>query len=369
MSVRKRFKNNGSYVWEFCITIQKHPRKQYRKSGFKTKQDALNAEQEAIIKYKNKKNKLNPEKATFKEILDLFFEHIEFSNEYSEGTISNYKGYYNNHLKDFHYMTLEALSPYIIQKWFDKATKNKSPHIINGCRKLCKAAFNYALRMKWIFENPFEYMPRAVEPVKLRRRFTIEEIKKIIKVCKKDFPQFYCIFSLAIFTGMRLGEYSALCIDDIDFNKNQIWITKQYTKRKIKNRNKTTNSRRIVDFPPSVGEIIKWHIRKYQIFSGYLFKGKNPENPVSSNWINSQFDKLLKASGYPENYMRVHDLRGQFVDILHTLGLPTVYISRQVGHARTSTTNDIYSAIMNDVKINAKEAIEDKIFCEHFVSI
>lgn len=67
--------------------------------------------------------------------------------------------------------------------------------------------------------------------------------------------------------------------------------------------------------------------------------------------------------------MRVHDLRGQFVDILHTLGLPTVYISRQVGHARTSTTNDIYSAIMNDVKTNAKEAIEDKIFCEHFVSI
>ena len=369
MSVRKRFKKDGGYVWEFCITIQKHPRKQYRKSGFKTKQDALQAEQEAIIKYKNKKIKFNPERTSFKEIIDLFIEHIENSNEYSEGTISNYKGYYNNHLEDFKYVSIEELSPHLIQKWFDKATKEKSPHIINGCRKLCKAAFNYVLRIKLLSENPFEYMPKAQEPVKLRHRFSIDEIKKVIKICKEKFPQFYCIFSLAIFTGMRLGEYSAICIEDIDFNKNQIWITKQYTKRKIKNRTKTNNSRRIVDFPPSVGKIIKWHIRKYQIFSGFLFKGKNSGNPISANWVNSQFDNLLKACGYPENYMRVHDLRGQFVDILHTLGLPTVYISRQVGHARTSTTNDIYSAIMSDVKTNAKKAIEEEIFCEHFVSI
>ena len=55
MSVRKRYKTNGSYVWEFCITIQKHPRKQYRKSGFKTKTEAQQAEYEAIKKYKNKK--------------------------------------------------------------------------------------------------------------------------------------------------------------------------------------------------------------------------------------------------------------------------------------------------------------------------
>ena len=67
--------------------------------------------------------------------------------------------------------------------------------------------------------------------------------------------------------------------------------------------------------------------------------------------------------------MRLHDLRGQYVDLSHTLGLPVVYTSRQVGHARTSTTNDIYSSIMLEVNINAKEKIEEIIFCEHLVSI
>lgn len=368
MSVRKRYKEDGSFVWEFCITIQKKPRKQYRKSGFKTKQLAQEAEQEAIQKYKNKNISLNIDKTTFKDILKLFFEHIEESDKYQEGTISNYKGYYNNHLQDFYYLTLPEITPYFIQRWFNKASKDKSPYIINGCRKLCKAAFNYCLNMKMIVDNPFTSMDIADEPNILRNRFTIEELKNLIKICFEHKPQFFCIFTLAVLTGMRLGEYTAICVEDIYFDKNQVWVQKQYTRRELKERTKTKTSKRIADFPYSVGRIIKWHIRKNQIFSGFLFKGKN-NRPVSPNWVNKQFDELLELAGYPKDFMRLHDLRGQYVDLSHTLGLPVVYTSRQVGHARTSTTNDIYSSIMSEVNINAKEKIEEIIFCEHLVSI
>ena len=55
--------------------------------------------------------------------------------------------------------------------------------------------------------------------------------------------------------------------------------------------------------------------------------------------------------------MRVHDLRGQYIDLGHKLELPTVYLSRQVGHARTSTTTDIYSQILEDVGEDAKKKI------------
>lgn len=368
MSVRKRYKEDGSFTWEFCITITKTPRKQLRKSGFKTKSEALNAEQEAINKYKNKQLTLSPTKTTFKDILKLFFEHIEESGDYQLGTITNYKGYYNNHLQYFYDLRIEEISPYIIQKWLNNANKTKSPHVINGCRKLCKAAFNYCLNMKMIVDNPFTAMKKAEEPKILRHRFTIEELKAVQKKCFEEFPDFYCIFCLAVFTGMRLGEYTALTVGDIYFKYNQIWVQKQYTRRELKGRTKTNGSIRIVDFSESVGKTIKWHIRRRQIFSGLLFKGKK-DNPVSPNWVNKQFDELLMACGYSKKYMRLHDLRGQYVDLLHTLGLPDVYISRQVGHARTSTTNDIYTAIMSDININAKDKIEEKIFCEHFVSI
>lgn len=361
MSVRKRYKKDGSFVWEFCITIQKHPRKQYRKSGFKTKAEAQLAEYDAIDKYKNKYIKLNPDKTTFSNIMNVFLEHIEKSSEYSKGTIANYRGYYNNHLCFFYEYTINEITPMLVQDWIDTLSKTKSPHVVNGCRKLCKAAFNYAKKINLIPANPFENMSKVKEPIVLRNRFELADIKKIVNVCKSDFPDYYCLFVLAIFTGMRLGEYSAICVEDINFKTGQIWITKQYTRRELKEKTKTLTSKRIVDIPPSIGNILKWHIRKKEIFSGYLFRGKNKIKPVSPNWVNAQFDKLLIACGYPSNYMRVHDLRGQFVDIQHALGLPTVYISRQVGHARTSTTNDIYSSILQEVNSNAKTLMENKI--------
>lgn len=361
MSIRKRYKKDGLFTWEFCITIQKHPRKQFRKSGFKTKIDAQQAEFEAIKKYKNKSFALNPEKTRFKDILDLFIEHIENSIEYSKGTVQNYKGYLKNHLQYFNEFRLDELTPLAIQQWLD-ASKNKSPYVLNGCRKLCKASFNYAIQMKLIIENPFSTMRISTEPKVIRKRFTIDEIKKIIKICKTQMPEFYCIFSLAIFTGMRLGEYSALKVEDIDFKNNRVFVTKQFTRGILKDRTKTRASTRLVNFSDTIGEIIKWHIKKQAICQGLLFRSSKENKPVSPKWIKRKFNLLLLLSGYPENYMRVHDLRGQFVDLLHTLGLPIVYISREVGHSRTATTNDIYSEIMSEVYTSANKKIEEKIF-------
>ena len=367
MSIRKRQLKNG-YTWEYCITIQKNPRKQIRKSGFKTKYEALEEEEKAKKLFK-KVVSLNPEKTKFKEILDIFIEHIEISNEYQNGTVQNYKGYLNNHLKPFYNYTIFELTPILIQNWFDEATITKSPYIINGCRKLCKAAFNYAINKELITTNPFDKMQKASEPIVIRKRFTIERLKEIINICFKNMPDFFCIFCLATLTGARLGEYSAVCVENIDFERQKIEIVQQYTRRQLKDRTKKKKKKRVIDFSYTMGKILKWHIRRNKIFSGFLFKGKDKNRPVSANWVNDRFDDLLVLCGYPKNYMRLHDLRGQYVDLMHSMGMPDVYISRKVGHARTSTTNDIYSEILADVNINATNKIEENIFCEHFVNI
>lgn len=61
------------------------------------------------------------------------------------------------------------------------------------------------------------------------------------------------------------------------------------------------------------------------------------------------------------DHMRLHDLRGQYVDIMHANKIPTVYISRQVGHSSTRITNDIYSHILQDTVDDAINVI-DKAF-------
>lgn len=160
---------------------------------------------------------------------------------------------------------------------------------------------------------------------------------------------------------MRLGEYSAVCVENINPKRNEIYINKQYTRGELKARTKTLESTRVAKYPEELNEIIKWHRRKYNVFSGFLFKGKD-NKPISQKTISRRFKDLLKLCGYPENYMRVHDLRGEYVDIMNSAGVPVPFISRNIGHARTSTTNDIYTSILNSVKDEAMEKLSKKIF-------
>ena len=68
-----------------------------------------------------------------------------------------------------------------------------------------------------------------------------------------------------------------------------------------------------------------------------------------STWIERKFDCLLKLCGYPEHYCRVHDLRGEYVDIMPLCGIPITYISRQVGHTDPKITSQVYTQILNQL--------------------
>lgn len=370
MPVGKRWnKDKTKFTWKYTIDLPsteftaggQPKRKQESISGFATEKEAKKAERDRLNEIESGRIIINGN-STFLQVVNMFLNYVKESPDYAKGTYKNYDGYNKNHLVPFHNIKIKNISSLYIENWVIEMQKaQKSPYIINGCRKFAIAAFNYAKKHRLITHNPFEQLEKTDEPKVLRHRLSIEEIKKMHKVCEQELPDFYCVFTLAIFTGMRLGEYSAIEKEVIDFKKSQIWVHKQYTNRELKDRNKTRESTRIVDFSPTIGGIIKWHIKKYSIFSGLLFRGKDGK-PISANWANKRFNELLKLCGYAENYIRLHDLRGQFVDIMHTLGMPDVYISRQVGHARTSTTNDIYSYIMGEVKTNAHAQLEQKVF-------
>jgi len=60
--------------------------------------------------------------------------------------------------------------------------------------------------------------------------------------------------------------------------------------------------------------------------------------------------------------MRLHDLRGQYVDIMHVCGIPTEYISRQVGHSSTVITSNIYTQILDAIPIEASIRMDKKVF-------
>lgn len=178
---------------------------------------------------------------------------------------------------------------------------------------------------------------------------------------QKTFARILLPFCIIFLTGMRVGEYSALTVNDIDFTNKLIYVDKQFTRGELKNRNKTAESTRIVHVSEKMLEILKWHIKEFNVKEGFLFVDMNGM-PVSAKWVSRKFKKLLKLNGFEEDYCRVHDLRGQYVDIMHYCGISTEYIAKEVGHSNTATTSNIYTQILQEVPIEANKRMDNELF-------
>ena len=328
---------------------------------YATEKEGKKAERDFLNNLEGGKVELN-DNATGNDIILFYIDYAEKEGRYAKGTVENYKCIHKHHIGIFDTVLVKKITPALIRLWRKSLVeKGLSPYRINDCIKLLKSAYNYAIREKVINSNPFADVRNETLPKKVRRRFSAEELGELLSSCKKILPDYYCIFALSCLTGMRVGEYSALTIDDIDFRNKFIYVTKQYTKGELKTRTKTVGSTRVVHPSDMTLEILKWHISRFNIKEGLLFKNSEGK-PVSAKWVSRRFNKLLLLNDYPEKYVRVHDLRGQYVDIQHSVGTPTEQIAKEVGHSRTSTTSDIYSQILKEVPREMNKRMDKKIF-------
>lgn len=362
-------KQKTKFSWKVVIHIPinefdrygKQKRKHLYIGCYRTEKEAKQAEREALNRHDNGKLELN-KNATCKDVILFYIEYAEKEAKYAKGTIANYKCLHREHLNMFDEVPVSKVTPALIRAWRRMVIEKKlSPYRINDCIKLLKAAFNYAIKEKELSSNPFIDMENEKIPKKLRRRFSTAELSELLENCRSMLPDYYCIFFLSCLTGMRVGEYTALTVEDIDFNNAIIYINKQYTRGELKDRNKTIGSTRIVHPSIKTLEVIKLHIETYNITTGLLFPDSNG-NPVSAKWISRRFKKLLLLNDYPEDFCRVHDLRGQYVDVQHSLGTPTELISKEVGHSRTATTSDIYTQILEEVPKEMNNRMDEVLF-------
>lgn len=355
MSVRKRYKSDGTFTWEFCITIQKKPRKQYRKSGFKTKLEAQQAEYEAISKQIKGYN-LDKENLTFETLSKMFLETCKTK---SKSINRNYNNSYNNHLQYFHEIKIKDINSLLIEKWINES--GKTPATIAECVKFCKAVFNYGIKHDIVVKNPFLRIEKPKVFPKERNRLTVNEALNLLQECKKLFPDFYPILATQIFTGMREGELLAIKWSDLDFKKGKLKVQRQYTQGELKETLKTSSSYRTIDICPTLLRILKEYRVQRGKISEFVFTNSkgNLHNP--RNLIQRRFEPLLENIYHDRKYMRFYDLRGTYVDILLSQGVPLKYIQSQVGHSNFQTTMNAYSKLVKDVNEHAVDILEKTV--------
>jgi integrase len=222
--------------------------------------------------------------------------------------------------------------------------------------------FSYAARRGLISENPVSRLERGERPRVRRREMRIlsrEEIDLLLRNVTSTYQE---VIATAVFTGLRQGELLGLTWADVDFANGVLHVRCQLDRSGVRTEPKTVHAYRQVLLMPSLAALL----RRHKMASGF----SAPTDPVFAtltgrpmnyrNVTRRGFSAAVTKAGLDrpgEPRLRFHDLRHTFASLLVAQGLNVVFISRQLGHASSSFTLDVYSHLFDRAE-HAKRAAD-----------
>lgn len=354
---KKKIKTKKGEVIKYTITYYDIFGKQHTSGIYDTIKDAKKDLHKFEKIFNSDKN------VTIGEILSAYINECKKKNR-TKSTIEYYERTRDLYLKDYLLVKYFKMSKINWQELIYALRNDFSPHVADGCYRTLRAVFNWAKEENLIEDNTFAKVKTVPKPDKLHNHFDVDEVLKLLEICKRNFIEYYPLFFTLVGTGMREGEIFGLLKENIDFEKNIIKVCSQFTKGEFKKETKTKKIRLVYMFP-TLAHILKKHIENDTTASNLVFhnsKGNflNPSNVRNRFWL-----KLLELAGYPPNYARIHDLRGTNTDLAAVLELPITFSQEQLGHASPTTTLQNYAqtnSTMRKIGVNKFEEIFKK--CE-----
>ena len=201
------------------------------------------------------------------------------------------------------------------------------------------AIFNFAVKYYKLPSNPAAACGSMGKKKAEGMQFwTKEEFDQFIPHVS-DKPMSKVIFYLFFYSGIREGELLALTLNDFDFDKNTVSITKNYARvnnQDIIQTPKTPKSKRTITLPVEIMEMVKE-------YSDMLYDYKPTDRlfPTQKSYLNREMVRGCKLSGVKK--IRIHDLRHSHASLLIELGFAPLLISERLGHENVETTLNTYS--------------------------
>lgn len=313
--------------------------KDIRKKGFKTKQEAIDFENEKRLELKGFIGSTD----NISKLCEIYLNKRK--NKVKMPTYEKDERILNKYvLPNFTYTY--QLNSYTISKWKTDLLKNNfKEHYINQIIKCFRAFLTYASALSKI-DN------RAIEELDIVKLYEIKEEMQIWSVSEfnqfllaVDDPYYSLLFSTLFWSGLRISELRALTKKDI--SGNELIISKRLeAKSKVKGLTtlKTSASNRRVLMPVVIIEELK----KLDA-DKFLF-------PTSETQIRRMLDKYIKKSGVKR--IRIHDFRHSHASFLINNKCSIRLVSERLGHSSPSITMDYYWHLLPNEQEKVIEAIE-----------
>lgn len=248
------------------------------------------------------------------------------------------------------------------------------PNSVSHIHVHLKEALEYAVDSDLIAKNPAKNI-RAPTWEKIERPvLSGEQLFALLSAMESDGLYLFPLLLIIALTGLRHGEARALYWEDIDWEKSRLSvrhsIRRQPGEGEIVGPVKTRSSVRWVKLTAHAITALKlqrqrqnicclkataWHDPKRQlIFTTEEGKIIHPQRTLET--LHRYLDRL----GLPR--IRVHDLRHGVATVLAQSGAQPNSIRQQLGHSSVKITFDLYAHVMDSMREDAGQVMEDAIY-------
>ena len=352
------YQNKRTKKWQFRVYAEDSfgNKRQYERSGFKTKKDAQNAEIEFLLS-----NKETTEYITFKELWESYNDHIyiKLKPQSYRSVASRFTSYIIPYFGEYR---IDKITTRLYTKWQreleEKGFKFKYNSNLHGAMV---SILNYGIKFYNLTENIASKTGNFTRKRELTKKvdfWTLAEYLKFISVVDDQIYQ--ASFETLYYTGLRQGE--ALALTWKDFYNNKLDVNKTISKEQVNGQYcitdpKTRKSIRIIKIDDTLNQTLLDLLDYFQTFEGfntdwYIFGGIEPIAPTTIGRKKELYCKLANVKK-----IRIHDFRHSHASLLLSKGVPITVISQRLGHSDINMTLNTYSHMMPNDEDKAVDMI------------
>lgn len=319
--IQKRVHVSGRISYRVRIRINGSPD---MSETFPTKREAKDwaLKMEAEIRQGRYFGKTKYKEHTFEDLFHRFVEKELSQKPQSSKKLKQQLLWWKKHLKDYYlcHITASMISE-LKDKLLEEVTPRKTLRSYSTANRYLAALsgiFRVAVKeWNWMKENPLTNISRFKEGKPRDRFLTIEEIERLLAVCKNSkSPHLYPVTLFALSTGARKGEILNLKWKDLDVERQTVVF------RETKN-----GETRTIPLTPLLVNCILEEKKKRTVLSEYVFPSLQGN---SSADIRTAWERAVKEANL--NNLCFHVLRHTAASHLAMGGASTLEVGAILGH-------------------------------------
>jgi len=305
---------------------------------------------------------------TFKDFFDEWIEEVD-DGERREETVRNYRRIALRHLiPAFGKFSLTDITDVAIKRFYkDLRRQDYAPATVNLLHVILTSIFRSAEDADLVLRNPMRKVKAPKMPKPRPEAMNGDQVKAFLDAASAR-PEGF-MFRLAYFLGARPCEYLGLKWSDLDKKAGQVRIQRSLKWRKAhewyEEPTKTEKGTRTIPLTP---EIVKGldDQRRRQLETrmragagwedhGFIFTDDYGA-PLHIDHARHIHKKILADAGLPPTF-KLKVSRHTCASALLKADVHPKIVSERLGHAKISTTLDIYSAIEEEQQRDASERL------------